>query len=302
MIIRPPTVAAVCSGCSLRVTVTAFVVGNAKIVVAPVRASDGIDGRVQCVRVISGNGPRQVNTRYIRQWYAAAMPFVQRAVGPVRLSRAKLHDERGAPTVRDGELEAVTNCALSNALRQMASVATLADEVFRELRGQLADVAARSAGLKLRVQAVGRLVDASDPRAVTVRNSSFFFLFFFCRYHPGFDSPVSVPSYSPNPFRSKAYRRPVNSERVRWFYFCCTRLLPVIFDARSNRRDIFGTRNKSPIISILLQSTGIHPCSKGYCLVHKPFQTSLFPRMTNAIHCPRLSFSTKRLDHRYTAM
>lgn len=99
------------------------------------------------------------------------MPFVQRVVAPVRLSRAKLHDENGVPTVRDRELDAVTNCALSNALRQMSSMAALADEVFRELRGQLADVATRSAGLKCRVQALGRLVDDADPKTVTVRKS-----------------------------------------------------------------------------------------------------------------------------------
>ncbi|XP_001944548.2 uncharacterized protein LOC100163301 [Acyrthosiphon pisum] len=99
------------------------------------------------------------------------MPFVQRAVGPVHLSRVKLHDEHGVPTVRDRELDAVTNFALSNALRQMASVAALADEVFRELRGQLADVATRSAGLKRRVQALGHLVDHADPKAVTVPES-----------------------------------------------------------------------------------------------------------------------------------
>lgn len=97
------------------------------------------------------------------------MPFVQRVVGPVHLSRVKLHDDRGVPTVRDRELDAVTNCALSNALRQMASVAALADEVFRELRDQLADVATRSAGLKRRVLALGHIVDHADPKAVTVR-------------------------------------------------------------------------------------------------------------------------------------
>lgn len=106
-------------------------------------------------------------TRYI----PITMPFVQRAVGPVHLSRVKLHDEHGVPTVRDRELDAVTNCALSNALRQMASVAALADEVFRELRDQLADVATRSAGLKRRVQALSHLVDHADPKAVTVRKS-----------------------------------------------------------------------------------------------------------------------------------
>uniref|UniRef100_A0A2S2R768 Uncharacterized protein n=1 Tax=Sipha flava TaxID=143950 RepID=A0A2S2R768_9HEMI len=99
------------------------------------------------------------------------MPFVQRAVAPVHLSRVKLHNDQGAPTVRDRELDAVTNFALSNALRQMASVAALADEVFRELRNQLTDVATRSAGLKCRVQALGHLVDHADPKAVTVPES-----------------------------------------------------------------------------------------------------------------------------------
>lgn len=102
----------------------------------------------------------------------SVMPFVQRVVAPVHLSRVKLHDEHGVPIIRDRELDAVTNCALSNALRQMASVAVLADEVFRELRDQLADVATRSAGLKCRVQALGHLVDHADPKAVTVRKSS----------------------------------------------------------------------------------------------------------------------------------
>lgn len=97
------------------------------------------------------------------------MPFVQRVVGPVHLSRVKLHDDNGVPTVRDRELDAVTNFALSNALRQMASVAALADEVFRELRGQLTDVATRSSDLRRRVQALGNAVDLADPKAVTVR-------------------------------------------------------------------------------------------------------------------------------------
>lgn len=186
------------------------------------------------------------------------MPFVQRAVGPVRLSRAKLHDERGAPTVRDGELEAVTNCALSNALRQMASVATLADEVFRELRGQLADVAARSAGLKLRVQAVGRLVDASDPRAVTVRKSSFFS--FFCRY-PGFDSPVSVPSYS---HLTRSVQKRTGGRLIPngpgGFIFVVR-----VFIARNFRRpgriDETYSGRESPIVPILLQPTAGIPAS-----------------------------------------
>lgn len=127
------------------------------------------------------------------------MPFVQRVVGPVHLSRVKLHDDSGAPTVRDRELDAVTNFALSNALRQMASVAGLADEVFRELRDQLTDVATRSADLKRRVLTLGNAVDLADPKAVTVRKfldlaliRAFFFFFVFISVRRQQDRCISL--------------------------------------------------------------------------------------------------------------
>jgi len=138
------------------------------------RACDEILWDAGCRRHRQSTFPVIGPIRYVLR--PRAMPFVQRAVGPVHLSRVKLHDERGVPTVRDRELDAVTNFALSNALRQMASVAALADEVFRELRDQLADVATRSAGLKRRVQALSHLVDHADPKAVTVRKSKLLYL------------------------------------------------------------------------------------------------------------------------------
>lgn len=143
------------------------------------------------------------------------MPFVQRAVAPVHLSRVKLHDDQGAPTVRDRELDAVTNCALSNALRQMASVAALADEMFRELRNQLTDVATRSAGLKCRVQALGHLVDNADPKAVTVRELSHYYTVitiviilkpscYFYTILPELDHLFTYPKF-PNPISSEEF-------------------------------------------------------------------------------------------------
>lgn len=99
------------------------------------------------------------------------MPFVQRVVQPVQLSRVLLHDEQGRPRVKDGELEAVTNHTLSSALRQLASVVLLADEIFQDLGKILGDVTERSKRLRVRIAAVDERVSHFDPKAVTVPES-----------------------------------------------------------------------------------------------------------------------------------
>lgn len=97
------------------------------------------------------------------------MPFVQRVVQPVHVSRVILHDEEGKPRIKDGELEAVTNYTLSSALRQLASVVVLADEIFQELNKQLQNVTERTKKLRLRINTVDEKVAAFDPKTVTVR-------------------------------------------------------------------------------------------------------------------------------------
>lgn len=97
------------------------------------------------------------------------MPFVQRVVQPTFLSRVNLHDENGKPKIKDGELEAVTNYTLSSALRQLASVVLIANEIFEGLGKQLEDVAGRTSRLRTRINAVEQRVCDFDPKMVTVR-------------------------------------------------------------------------------------------------------------------------------------
>lgn len=97
------------------------------------------------------------------------MPFVQRVVEPKYLSRTTLWDEDGKPKITDGELEAVTNNTLSNALRQLASLVLVADDIFNELRKELCVIAKRSEQLKTKIGVVEEKVAAYDPKKVAVR-------------------------------------------------------------------------------------------------------------------------------------
>lgn len=97
------------------------------------------------------------------------MPFVQRVVEPKFLSRVSLHDEGGKPKIKDGELEAVTNSTLSSALRQLASVVRIANDIFEGLNKQLEDVTQRTGKLRTRLSALEDTVNGYDPKMVTVR-------------------------------------------------------------------------------------------------------------------------------------
>lgn len=97
------------------------------------------------------------------------MPFVQRVIEPKHLSRTSLWDEDGRPRVSDDELEAVTNNTLSNALRQLASLVLVADDIFTELRKELCAIAKRSEQLKTKIGVVEEKVAAYDPKKVAVR-------------------------------------------------------------------------------------------------------------------------------------
>ncbi|PSN29273.1 hypothetical protein C0J52_24812 [Blattella germanica] len=97
------------------------------------------------------------------------MPFVQRVVEPKYLSRRSLHGEDGQPLVNDYELEAVTNNTLSSALRQLASIVLIANDIFEDLAKQLKDVCERSKNLRTRIETVEEKVAAFDPKKVTVR-------------------------------------------------------------------------------------------------------------------------------------
>ncbi|KAF9802803.1 hypothetical protein SFRURICE_002971 [Spodoptera frugiperda] len=97
------------------------------------------------------------------------MPFVQRAVEPKFLSRTSLRDNDGQPRVADEELQAVTNCTLSNALRQLASLVLLAEDIFSELTVQLQDITERSKVAQTKIIKINELVEQYDPKKVPVR-------------------------------------------------------------------------------------------------------------------------------------
>ncbi|KAL1509390.1 hypothetical protein ABEB36_004141 [Hypothenemus hampei] len=96
------------------------------------------------------------------------MPFVQRIVEPKYLSRVSLFNEDGTPKVTDEELEAVTNYTLCNALKQLASITLVADDIFKELGGQLRTVYNRSEEAKTRIAAIEEKVAKFDPKKVPV--------------------------------------------------------------------------------------------------------------------------------------
>ncbi|XP_045765601.1 uncharacterized protein LOC123867558 [Maniola jurtina] len=100
------------------------------------------------------------------------MPFVQRVVDPKFLSRTSLRDENGKPRVTDEELQAVTNCTLSNALRQLASLVLLAEDIFSELTSQLEGITERSKCARSKIECIQELVEKYDPKKVPVPEGS----------------------------------------------------------------------------------------------------------------------------------
>lgn len=102
------------------------------------------------------------------------MPFVQRIVEPIYLSRTSLHNEDGEAIISDYELEAVTNNTLSNALRQLASLVLVANDIFTELTKELQKVSTRSTELKIKIGCVEKKVSEYDPKQIAVRKFIFY--------------------------------------------------------------------------------------------------------------------------------
>ncbi|XP_053603508.1 mucin-2 [Plodia interpunctella] len=100
------------------------------------------------------------------------MPFVQRVVEPKFLSRTSLRDDDGKPRVTDEELQAVTNCTLSNALRQLASLVLLAEDIFIELTTQLQGITERSKLAQTKIEKISEIVEQYDPKKVPVPEGS----------------------------------------------------------------------------------------------------------------------------------
>lgn len=110
------------------------------------------------------------------------MPFVKRVVAPKYVCRKKQNPAPGCPPgeslaialpLQDYELETITNVTLSNALRQLASLLLISNEIFAELNKELEAITERSVGVKQRIDALALKVDGFDPKLVPVRKYTF---------------------------------------------------------------------------------------------------------------------------------
>ncbi|PBC31972.1 Wiskott-Aldrich syndrome protein family member [Apis cerana cerana] len=99
------------------------------------------------------------------------MPFVLRRVEPRFLCRGHVpagSTAQGWPV--GAELEAVANGALTTSLKQLASLLTIAEDIFAELTAELTAVADRSSNLRQRIDKVEERLATVDPKKVPVRN------------------------------------------------------------------------------------------------------------------------------------
>lgn len=111
------------------------------------------------------------------------MPFVKRAVTPKYICRKRQNNtpyknyltNAGVVPVQDYELENITNKTLSNALRQLASVLLISNEIFSELNKELELINERSSRVKHRMDALSQEVEQNDPKVIPVRKYSILF-------------------------------------------------------------------------------------------------------------------------------
>ncbi|XP_029035050.2 serine-rich adhesin for platelets isoform X2 [Osmia bicornis bicornis] len=100
------------------------------------------------------------------------MPFVLRRVEPRFLCRGHVPADptpQGWPV--GAELEAVANGALTASLKQLASLLTIAEDIFAELTAELTTVADRSSNLRHRLDKVEERLAGVDPKKIPVPES-----------------------------------------------------------------------------------------------------------------------------------
>lgn len=88
------------------------------------------------------------------------MPFISRIVTPKYVSREKSAKFRQIDHQHiDDDLEAIANITLSNALRQLASILSISDDIFSQLNKELETIHDRSSELKHRIDRISNVVE-----------------------------------------------------------------------------------------------------------------------------------------------
>ena len=91
------------------------------------------------------------------------MPFAKRVIQPVKLCRQPIDEEYKF------DLDIHSNRALCGALRQLASLAKKADDVFEEISLEFVAVACKTERLRSRVHDIGKHINKLDAKAVKIR-------------------------------------------------------------------------------------------------------------------------------------
>lgn len=119
------------------------------------------------------------------------MPFIQRIVEPVFLSRPTSSASAAAAASLEGtqsnrndlavavagdEFTTIANCTFSNILRQLASVILCADEILGGLGDELQTIRTRTEQIKRRINGVERILEEEIDETVICK---LFFSFFY---------------------------------------------------------------------------------------------------------------------------
>ncbi|KYN06745.1 Wiskott-Aldrich syndrome protein family member 3 [Cyphomyrmex costatus] len=96
------------------------------------------------------------------------MPFVMRKVEPRHVCRGHVPAGSHPGWPVGAELEAVANGALTSSLKQLASLLTVAEDIFANLTAELAQVAERSGHLRHKLDKVEERLGTVDPKKIPV--------------------------------------------------------------------------------------------------------------------------------------
>ncbi|KAL6260778.1 hypothetical protein P5V15_008303 [Pogonomyrmex californicus] len=100
------------------------------------------------------------------------MPFVMRKVEPRHVCRGHMPAGSHPGWPVGAELEAVANGALTTSLKQLASLLTVAEDIFAGLTAELAQIAERSGHLRRKIDKVEKRLSTVDPKKIPVREYS----------------------------------------------------------------------------------------------------------------------------------
>ncbi|KYN39194.1 Wiskott-Aldrich syndrome protein family member 3 [Trachymyrmex septentrionalis] len=96
------------------------------------------------------------------------MPFVMRKVEPRHVCRGHVPAGSHPGWPVGAELEAVANGTLASSLKQLASLLTVAEDIFTNLTAELAQVAERSGHLRHKLDKVEERLCTVDPKKIPV--------------------------------------------------------------------------------------------------------------------------------------